>query len=220
VVYCALAPYRQPEVRAVIRVPAVLLLPRIFSAKVAVIPTGIRTYPATVAHGVLTITNGSIIGQYIPAGFTIGNVATDKAVYVPGGSANSYGWAQVPAHALNAGQNGNLPALAINSVVGSSVYVRNLSVFSGGHDSYSVKYATAEDKRRAITKAQQELASMSSGLHYPCTESSNTTTLTWHCQFVTYSLPSYMHVSSIRILGKNLLIAVTFTPRQVRVGMK
>ena len=44
--------------------------------------------------------------------------------------------------------------------------------------------------------------------------------LTWRCQFVTFSLPSYMRVSSIRIIGKNLLIAVTFTPRLVRVGMK
>jgi hypothetical protein len=88
-------PYQQPVTRAVIRVPAVLLPPKTFTAHIAIVPTGVRTYPATVAHGMLTITNGSIIGQSIPAGFTIQGVMTDSAVFVPGGNANGYGWAQV-----------------------------------------------------------------------------------------------------------------------------
>src|SRR5437867_543876 len=57
------SPYQQPVTRAVIRVPAVLLPIRTFSATVAVTPTGIRVYPATIAHGILTITNGSVIAQ-------------------------------------------------------------------------------------------------------------------------------------------------------------
>lgn len=103
VIYCALTPYQQPVVRMTLRIPAVLLPPKSYTAKIVLIPTGIKNYPATTAHGVLTITNGSIIGPYIPAGFTIGNVETDRAVYVPGGSANGYGWAQVSAHAASAG---------------------------------------------------------------------------------------------------------------------
>src|SRR5256885_1450636 len=50
----------------------------------------------------------------IPAGFTVQGVATDVAVYVPGGDANGYEWAQVNAHAVMAGKSGNLPAYAIN----------------------------------------------------------------------------------------------------------
>src|SRR5258708_29650844 len=63
--YCALIPYQQPVTRAVIRVPAVPLAIRTFSANVSVIPTGIKTYPATTAHGWLTFSNGSIIVQSV-----------------------------------------------------------------------------------------------------------------------------------------------------------
>jgi hypothetical protein len=217
-------PYQQPVTRDDIRVPAVPLGMRAFTASVAIIPTGVRTYPATSAHGLLTITNGSIIGQSIPAGFTVQDVTTDQAVYVPAGNANGYGWAQVSAHAGIPGKNGNIPALAINSVIGSSVYVRNLSAFSGGRDSYSVKYATAQDKQLAITKARAHVASQVNGLHYPCSESrpqlSGVIQLIWHCQFVGYSLPSYMHISRVWILGKNLLISVWFVPRPVRYWVK
>src|SRR6266568_6921512 len=91
VVVGVLSPAQQPVKRAVIRVPAVLLPPRTFIARVPVIPTGARTYPATTAHGVLTITNGSVISQTLPAGFIsvsdIGvSVATDMAVFIPAGT--------------------------------------------------------------------------------------------------------------------------------------
>ena len=213
-------PYEQPVTRAVIRVPAVLLPLRTFSATAAIIPTGVRVYPATTAHGFLTITNGSIIGQSIPAGFTIQGVVTDYAVYVPGGNANGYGWAQVPAHAITSGKIGNLPAYAINSVIGSSVYIRNLSAFRGGHDAYSVKYATAQDKQTAQMKARVYLLSITSGLHYPCTELASVKQITWRCQFVTYQLPLYMHVTTVTIFGKNFLLHVWFVARPVRLWVK
>src|SRR5258708_10897537 len=63
-----LAPAQQPVQRALMRVPAVLLPVRSFTARVRVIPTGSKTYPATTAHGILTITNGSVIAQTLPAG--------------------------------------------------------------------------------------------------------------------------------------------------------
>src|SRR5215467_2618393 len=65
-----LSPTEQPVTRAVIRVQAVPLPVRDFSVSVPVIPTGVKTYPATIAHGTLTITNGSVIAQTLPAGFT------------------------------------------------------------------------------------------------------------------------------------------------------
>jgi hypothetical protein len=59
------------------------------TARVVVIPTGVKVYSATTAHGTLTITNGSVISQTIPQGFRLNNVVTDTAAFVPAGSANS-----------------------------------------------------------------------------------------------------------------------------------
>jgi hypothetical protein len=221
VAICVFSPPPQLVMRAIIRVPAVLLSPRTFIAQVPVIPTGIHTYPATTAHGTLTITNGSIIAQVIPAGFTISNVATDKAVYVPPGSANGYGYATVSAHALMPGKGGNFAALAINQVIGSSVYIRNLRAFSGGKNSYSAKFATAQDKQMALTKARDALSLMSTGLHYPCLESiSGEVRVSWRCQMLTYRIPAFYHVTGVRITGKNLLIRVWFVPRPIRFWVK
>jgi hypothetical protein len=205
-------------------IPAVALTPQTFRATTNVIPTGIRTYPATYAHGVLTFTNGSIIGQSIPAGLTIDDVMTDQAVYVPAGSADGYGYARAAAHALIPGKDGNFSTLAINAVIGSSLYIRNLSAFSGGRDAYSVTYVTEQDRQTAIKQARSQLTTTVIGLHYPCTENlsgvSTKMAVTWHCQFVTYHVPSYMRVLRVRLIGKNLLIDVAFMPPSVGVWVK
>jgi Baseplate J-like protein len=202
-------------------VPTIALPPQVFRATTNIMPTGVHTYPATDAHGVLTFTNGSIIGQSIPAGFTVDGVVTYRAVYVPAGSADGYGKASVSAHAGNPGKNGNMPALAINEVIGSSLYIRNLTPFIGGRDSYSVKFITPEDRALALTQAREHLTSVVSGLHYPCSERiSGALTVTWRCQFVTYHVPSYMQVLRVRLSGKNLLVDVAYTPPPVRVWAK
>ncbi|MGZ6236381.1 MAG: hypothetical protein ACXWMJ_03560 [Syntrophales bacterium] len=67
-IYCVLTPYRQPELPVTIRVPAVFLPLQTFSATVTIIPTGKKTYPATFAQGILTLTNGSVVSQTLPAG--------------------------------------------------------------------------------------------------------------------------------------------------------
>ncbi len=224
VAVCALTPYQQPVTRLTIRVPAVLLPLKTFTVTTAIIPTGVNVYPATTAHGVLTITNGSVIAQVFPAGFTVQNVMTDRAAYVPAGSANGYGYAVVPAHALIRGKQGNIPAYAINQVEGSSVYVRNLSAFSGGEDSYSVQVVTLQDRQTAVENARSIVGAHTHGLHYPCREfylsEPKQITANWRCQFVTYRLPSYMHVTGVRIIGKNLLVAVWFVVHPVHIWVK
>jgi hypothetical protein len=119
----------------------------------------------------------------------------------------------VAAHALISGKVGNIPAYTINQVVGSSIYIRNLSAFSGGHDSYTVQYVTAQDKPAALASAREQLAIVAVGLHYPCLESSLRTSLTWRCQMLTYHIPAFYHVTGVRIIGKNLLIDVWFVAR-------
>jgi hypothetical protein len=215
--FCALISYQQPVTRAVIRVPAVLLPVPTFTARVVVIPTGVKAYPATTAHGVLTITNGSVIAQTIPQGFRLGNVVTDESVFVPAGSASGFGYAVVTAHVLLSGKSGNIPAYAINQVEGSSVYIRNLSAFSGGRDSYSVKFITSNDRNTALSNIRDMLSSKITGLHYPCSENhiadAHKMVVTWHCLFVRYNVPSYMHVTGVRLAGKNVIVAVMYIPR-------
>jgi hypothetical protein len=216
-----LIPYQQPVVRAVIRTAPVPLDVRSFTTSVPITPTGLKQYPATRAHGVLTLTNGSIIAQVIPAGFTVHNVATDRAVYVPAGSANGFGYATVPAHVLVSGRQGNLPPLAINVVEGTSLYIRNVQAFSGGRDAYSVKVATAQDRQTGLLQARRILLSRSSGLHYPCVETlSGAVIVTWRCHFVSYYLPPSIHVSAVHFAGKDLILTVWYVAHPTRFWVK
>jgi hypothetical protein len=213
--YSAQHPYYEHER---LTVPAVALPPKVFTAQAPIISTGVDTYPATIARGVLTITNGSIIAQILPAGFTsVSNtgisVVTDRAVFVPAGNANGYGVATIDAHAIMPGASGNIPALAINRVEGTSLYIRNLVLFRGGTNQHSVKFATAQDKQTALLQARGILLSKSTGLHYPCTEEvSGALTVTWRCQYISYRIPSYMHVSNVQLRGKQLIISVWYIP--------
>ncbi len=122
-----------------LRVPAVLLPLKTFTSSVTVIPTGVKTFPATNATGTLTITNGSIVSEELPKGMIfIGNagaeVVTNTAVFVPAGSAAGYGSATVSAHVMTSGIN--LAPLEVNEVIGTSLFVRNLSPFTGGRKAY------------------------------------------------------------------------------------
>src|SRR5215471_3593814 len=88
-----------------VRVPAQFLPLKVFKAEAPIIPTGVKTYPATYAHGWLTFSNGSVIGQNVPAGFIIDGTATDDPVYVPPATANGFGTATVSAHLSTSGIN-------------------------------------------------------------------------------------------------------------------
>jgi hypothetical protein len=215
-------PYTQPEIQTAIRVPAVPSLTKTFSAAVTIVPTGVKSYPATVAHGTLSIRNSSVIAQTIPAGFVVDGVATDTAVYVPGATADGDGVASVPAHSLSAGVN--LPALSVNVVIGTSLFIRNLAPFTGGRPAYSVTFVTSQDRLKAAQQARAAVTQQISGLHYPCREEqsigSNTVKLVWECQFVTYSLPSYMHAVSATLEGNYLVVDAVFAVHPKRIWVK
>lgn len=215
-------PYIEHET---LTIPAHFLPLERFTTTQPIIPTGIKTYPATTAHGTLTITNGSIISQTIPQGFIVGNVATDYAVYVPAGSADGYGVATVSAHALQAGTQGNVQRLQINVVIGSSLYVRNLDNFTGGHDAYSIKIVTRQDTQTAIDAARASLttqeAQIRAILAEPCkerwTEITQTLEASWACQFVAYP---HIRYTAIKLVGKSLLVDVVFVPKPRMMWVK
>src|SRR5260370_24442602 len=55
--------------------PAMFLPLKVFKAEAPIIPTGVKTYPATYATGTLTLTNGSVLSETLPQGviFNTGN---------------------------------------------------------------------------------------------------------------------------------------------------
>lgn len=219
-IYSAQHPYYEHER---LTVPAQFLPLKIFTAEAPIIPTGIKQYPATYAHGFLTFSNGSVIGQSVPAGFTIDGVATDSAVYVPSATANGFGTATISAHLLTSGINKS--TLSVNEVIGASLFVRNLSPFTGGQPAYSVKFVTAQDKRNAQITARSLLAAATNnGFHYPCQELWNSNlrfiNITWRCQFATFKVPSYMHVVNAKLSGKNFLVDVSFVTLPKTVWVK
>jgi len=205
-----------------LRIPAQFLPPEYFSVSEPIIPTGIKTYPATNAHGTLTLTNGSVVSQEIPKGLIFAGkdgveVVTDAAVFLPAGSADGYGVATVSAHAVVAGEQGNIAALDINLTYGTAMYIRNLSSFHGGKRRLDVPIVTPQDKQMAIENARialARIAQMKALFAYPCKQTAQVKNsvvgLSMACQYVTYSVPSYMKVTHIRLVGKNLLVDVIF----------
>jgi hypothetical protein len=205
---------------------------RTYSAAAQIVPTGVKTSPATAAHGNLTLTNGSVVSQELPQGLIFSSssgieVVTLSSVFVPAGSASGYGVATVPAQAVVSGVQGNIPAFSINVVYGTSLYIRNLQPFTGGQNTRTVIFITSQDRQTALDSARALLttqqAKLSAVLAYPCKESSQEKNsrlrLSWYCQYVSYRIPAYMNVTRVRLSGSNLLIDVVFVarPRRTRV---
>src|SRR6266700_599323 len=93
-------------------VPAHFLPLKVFRAEAPIIPTGIKTYPATYAIGTLTLTNGSILSEVPPQG------------------------------------------VIFNAVYGTALYVRNITSFHGGNDSYTEPLRLPKDRQTALTGAK------------------------------------------------------------------
>lgn len=214
-------------------IPAQFLPLRTFTAQAPIIPTGIQAFPATYAEGVLTLTNGSVLSEVLPLGVIFGGasgveVQTEQAVFLPAGNATGYGVATVRAKAVEAGRAGNIRALAVNAVYGTALYVRNLTAFMGGRDSYSIPVVIPRDTQTALHAARAALsaqkAQIEAILASPCREVVNrqpiAVKLTAKCQFVTYHVPSDMRVVAARLSGKHFLIDVAFIPRPQRIWVK
>jgi len=223
--FCALVPYQQPVIRKTIRVPAVPLPPVTLTITEPVIATGIKIYPATQAQGILTLTNGSVIAQELPAGVIFtgsdgGEVKTDVSVYAPPGSATGYGVAYVSAHAFIGGRKGNIATLDVNAVEGSSLYIRNLRPFTGGKDAYTEKYITPQDKQAALAIGIASLQGQANRIKAILTSTSlksvysgTTLRLILLCRFLAIPVLPGFRITSIRIESKELLVYVAYTLR-------
>lgn len=205
-----------PQALETVTVPSHFLPLKYFSTKVLIIPTGVKTYPATTAHGVLTITNGSILSGELPRGMIVtGNdgveVVTESAVFIPAGSALGYGTAIVEAKAIRAGDQGNISALDINLIYGTAVYIRNLSSFHGGKRRVVVSFTTPQDRLTALSRARSILAHLvpQTMLDAPCKENMSSKTslyVMWTCQYVSYTPPVFFLVVGVEIRGKTIVL--------------
>ena len=227
-----LTPSQQPEIRTAIRVPAVLLPLTVFTTTVAITPTGVQTFPATRATGVLTITNGSILAQHVPAGMMVTGsngvaVVTTQSVDVPAGNGTTYGIAYVSAQAVTPGAKGNMAAFALQVVYGASLFLKNERAFTGGKDAYRIPIMTSQDRQSALAKARDTLLrqTLTGLLSHPCLEHDTGTTslhVAWTCQFVTYRVPSLLHVRvlHVQLIGRGVLLTITYVPRPQRLETK
>ena len=218
-VFC-LIPYTPAYATKVVVVPAHFLPVQVFSAHSPIVPTGMIEHPATQAHGVLTVYNGSIFSQALPQGFIVMSkdgqeIATDTAVTVSPGNAPAYGIAAVSAHAVTAGSQGNILAGAIQAIYGSSITIKNLSTFQGGQDASTEHVVTPQDTTKALESARAlAMAKIPVGLLAgPCAEKTsqdeNTLTVTWACQYVTYTVPANVQVLSAHVVGENVVLQVS-----------
>lgn len=198
-------------------VPAILLPAQSITVSVPIAATGVKTYPATQAHGSLTISNGGSLTELLQAGFllTTGSgveVVTDQGVTIPPGNGQSYGVASVSAHAVEAGSSGNIPAWSVDKTYGTDVFVKNLSAFSGGKDAYSVRYETDQDRQTALASAKERIeAKQPLGLLLkPCVEhmsqQSSQVSITLRCQPVTYHVPAGMQIVGVRVQGTHVVL--------------
>jgi hypothetical protein len=204
-----------------IHVRAILLPVQIVQANVAIIPTGERTIPATRARGWLTITNGSSIIETLPAGFTVASasgaqISIDQAVTVPASNGETFGRAIAAAHAVQPGAAGNIAALSVDVTEGTSLYLKNLTAFSGGRDARTERYATRADTDNALaaarSKAKQEIAATHHGVLVKCTETvqleTTRATVSWACQYATYNVPAGVQVLSASVQGPSVVLRV------------
>lgn len=203
----------------VLRVPTHFLPIQVFRVEASIVPTGTLTHPATQSHGTLTVYNGLSVMQQLPAGVIVltGNgseVATDQGVTIPAAHLPSVGVATVPAHAVQAGSQGNIQAGAIDQDYGSSLTIKNLSAFQGGQDAYTEQIITSADRQKALAEAREQLTRRRPKglLARPCTEQTTqagtTLTVAWSCQYVTYTAPRGVQVLAARVEGKEVLLQV------------
>jgi len=204
-----------------ITVPLQLLPLQQFTATGTVEQTGTRVVPATNASGTLTVYNGSFLVQQLPKGFVIEStggaiIVTDSTVKIPAGDPPDYGMARVQAHAIAAGQAGNIRALALSSVIGGSLYIKNLTAFTGGIDARTEQYATEQDEQAALSSARYRLKQQtkqdSALLMQQCDETAASArlslTVTWQCQFARYDVPQGLHVLSVQPDGDSVRLEV------------
>jgi len=141
-----------------------LLSPITLTESQTVLTTGHRHQNARQATGTLTFYNGLSTVQSIAAGTVFAGqdgvqVATNAPVTIAANNPPNDGEAQVSAHAVQPGSNGNIPALDINGTFSTALYVKNLTPFSNGQDERDYKVVTQADRDTAAATLKAKVTS-------------------------------------------------------------
>lgn len=126
--------------------------------------SGAGHMPATIATGTLTFYNSSTSPLTIPAG----TVFTDSSgveivnaldASIAAGNPPTVAQITVPAHAVNAGASGNIPAFDFNTMpcCANGVFVQNVGAFSGGQDQQSYTYVEQSNIDEAASALESSL---------------------------------------------------------------
>jgi hypothetical protein len=134
------------------------LAPFSLTASKTVAVTGHGHQDATRATGVITFYNDNPYPYTIPAGVTFTpsrgvTVVTSQSVTVQAVIPPMLGTAYVPAHVIETGSVGNIPAEAINTRCCGSVFVTatNTTAFRGGEDARNYSFIQTSDIHEAAT---------------------------------------------------------------------
>lgn len=125
--------------------------------------TGKGHQNARSATGSILFYNGAYSPQFIPAGTIIASaggiaIVTDQDATIPAANPPSLGKATVSAHALHAGQQGNIPSLAIDlPCCLPSVFAKNVAPFAGGQEARDFNAVTRQDIQRVETNLFTQL---------------------------------------------------------------
>src|SRR5712692_6223871 len=139
------------------QVQARALAPLTLSQSTTVPATGKRQQSATRASGTITFYNGLLTSQTIAAGTILTGsdgvqIVTDQPATIPAANPPLEGQIIIPAHALLAGGEGNIPAYDINTACcAPSVVAKNTKAFTGGTEARNFLEVRREDINNAVT---------------------------------------------------------------------
>ncbi len=134
--------------------------------------TGHTHQDARAATGTITFYNGQLTQQFVPSGTILSSasgiqIITDTDANIPAADLTAnppvIGEAAVPAHAVNAGSGGNIPAYDINEVCCSEVVAKNTTAFHGGQDERDFQTVTKTDMNSLSTMLKTSLAQSMQG---------------------------------------------------------
>jgi hypothetical protein len=131
--------------------------------------TGIGHQDARSARGYITFYNGLFTSQTIPSGTIFSGpngvqVITDQDATIPAASPPNLGQTSIPAHAVQTGEKGDIPALAINTPCClTAVKAVNSTPFTGGQDERDFQTVTNLDIDTTAMQLKPSLAQSTSG---------------------------------------------------------
>lgn len=138
------------SITTMLDLPTPTLAPVTLTRSATTATTGTGHQDARAASGILTFYNGKASQQTIARGTVITGkdgiqISTEQAITLPAANPPYFGQATMSATTLQTGGRGNIHAFDINGTVSGSVFVKNLSAFTGGRDTRTFRAVAPHD---------------------------------------------------------------------------